>query len=56
MISVLSTSMGKVKTVSLLGYKGAIEFVQDETGLKVNFPAEKFGEYGWALKIEGLDL
>ncbi|MEO6548986.1 MAG: alpha-L-fucosidase [Ferruginibacter sp.] len=56
LISSLPVSEGKVKNVCLLGYKGALTFTQDEQGLKVNFPVEKFGEYGWVLKLEGLEL
>lgn len=55
-IAALPTAAGKVKKVSLLGYNGEINFSQDEKGLQVNFPAEKFGEHAWTLKIEGVDL
>jgi hypothetical protein len=56
LIAALPSAAGKVKKLSLLGYKGAITFSQDEKGLQVNFPAEKFGEHAWTLKIEGITL
>jgi len=52
-IKVLPTSAGKVKKVSLLGYKGDITFSQDETGLKITFPKEKPCDYAYTFKIEG---
>lgn len=55
-IAALPVSAGKVKSVKLLGAKEAIPFTQDEGGLKLNFPAEKFGENGWVLKIEWVGL
>lgn len=45
---------GKIESVTLLGHKGALEFAQDETGLKVRLPAEKPCDYAFALKITGL--
>ncbi|HEX8314875.1 MAG TPA: alpha-L-fucosidase C-terminal domain-containing protein, partial [Flavisolibacter sp.] len=55
-IKALSSGVGKIKSVTLLGSKEPLPFTQDETGLKLSFPAEKFGENGWVLKIEGLNL
>ena len=52
-IKVLPTSTGKVKKVSLLGYKGDITFSQDETGLKIKYPKEKPCDYAYTFKIEG---
>ena len=52
-IKVLPTSAGKVKKVSLLGYKGGITFSQDETGLKITFPKVKPCDYAYTFKIEG---
>lgn len=56
LIQALPVSAGKVTGVRLLGYKGALGFTQDESGLKVTFPAEKFGDYAWTLKIDGVNL
>ena len=47
---------GKITKVELLGHKGELEFTQDASGLKVNFPAEKPCDYCYALKITGLKL
>ena len=47
---------GKVESVTLLGHGGALEFTQDEAGLKVKLPARKPGEYAFALKVTGLKL
>ncbi len=55
-IAALSTNIGKVKKVTLLGSKEAVLFTQDEQGLKLTFPQEKVGDHAWTLKIEGLDL
>lgn len=55
-ISALPVSAGKVSKVSLLGYSGQIGFSQDEKGLQVIFPAEKFGDNAWVFEIEGIDL
>ena len=44
---------GKVKTVTLLGHKGRLEFTQDATGLKIRMPAAKPCDYAWAFKITG---
>jgi alpha-L-fucosidase len=42
---------GKVKSVTLLGHKGKLDFSQDEAGLKINLPAEKPCDYAWVFKI-----
>jgi alpha-L-fucosidase len=47
---------GKVEKVELLGNNGPLEFSQDKDGLKVKLPAQKPGDYAYALKITGLDL
>lgn len=52
----LPVSTGKIKSVELLGNRNKISFKQDESGLKVNLPAEKPGEYAYVLKIEGLKI
>ena len=55
-IPALADSIGKIKNLSLLGYKGVIRFTQDASGLKINLPAEKPGDHAYAFKIEGLSL
>lgn len=47
---------GKIEKVNLLGHKGALEFTQDETGLKVRLPTEKPCEHAFALEVSGLKL
>lgn len=56
LISSLPVSAGKVTSVSLLGYTGAITFTQDDKGLHISLPAEKPGEFAWTLKIEGVKI
>ncbi len=53
-IKALPISAGKVKSISLVGYKGSISFTQNEEGLSISFPTEQVGDYAWTLKIEGL--
>jgi alpha-L-fucosidase len=45
---------GKIEKIELLGHNGALEFTQDDAGLKVKFPAEKPCDYAYSLKISGL--
>ena len=47
---------GDIKSVTLLGHQGELEFSHDEQGLKVKMPAEKPCDYAFALKIAGLKL
>lgn len=47
---------GKIKKVELLGHPGILHFSQDNTGLHVQFPAEKPCDYAYVLKITGLNL
>jgi alpha-L-fucosidase len=44
----------KIKAVALLGYKGKLEWSQDETGLTVKMPARAPCENAVVLKIDGL--
>jgi alpha-L-fucosidase len=44
-------SAGKVANVELLGFKGKLQWSQDEAGLKVAMPAEKPCEHAIVLKI-----
>jgi alpha-L-fucosidase len=46
----------KVRSVSLLGHQGQLEFTQDATGLKIKMPAKKPCDYAYVLKITGLKL
>jgi alpha-L-fucosidase len=46
----------KIKTVTMLGNKGKLEFTQDDTGLKVKLPAVAPGKYAYVLKITGLKM
>jgi alpha-L-fucosidase len=42
---------GKILKVELLGYKGDLNWKQDETALKVQMPAEKISDIGITLKV-----
>ena len=42
---------GKVRHVELLGFKGAVQWAQEPTGLRVQMPAEKLSAYAVAMKI-----
>ena len=53
-ISSLPLSAGKVSGISLLGYKGKINFSQNNSGLKITFPTEKPCDYAFVFKIEGI--
>ncbi len=46
-------SAGKVINVELLGRQGSLEWKQDQTGLRVQMPAEKPCDYAVALRING---
>jgi alpha-L-fucosidase len=41
----------RIDNVEMLGYKGKLQWTQDETGLKVQMPAEKPCNHAVALKI-----
>ena len=49
-------SLGKVKTVELLGSSSKVTFTQDETGLHLHLPVGIGGDYPFVLKIKGLKL
>ena len=40
----------------LLGHQGMLEFSQDESGLKINLPADKPCDYAYSFKITGLKM
>ena len=44
---------GAIRSVQLLGHKGKLQWAQDDTGLKVQMPAEKPCDHAVALKISG---
>jgi alpha-L-fucosidase len=43
---------GKIGKVELLGYKGEVNWKQDDSALKVEMPAEKISDIGITLKVE----
>jgi hypothetical protein len=43
------TQAGTIQKVELLGRPGALEFTQDEIGLKVKMPADMPSEYAVSL-------
>ena len=43
---------GRIRHVTLLGYGGQVKWKQDESGLRVEMPAEKLSEIGITLKVE----
>lgn len=47
-------SGAKIKSVSLLGYDGNVNWTQDEQGLSVNLPDKAPSQYAVTLKIQGL--
>jgi alpha-L-fucosidase len=47
---------GKIATVTMLGSEGNLEFMQDDTGLKVKLPAIAPCKYACVLKIAGLKM
>ena len=56
LIRALSPGAGKVRSVNLLGHRGALTWTQTDRGLEVNLPAQKPCEYAFALKVIGADL
>ena len=42
---------GKIVNVELLGYKGALDWKQDDAALRVTMPAEKISDIGITLKV-----
>jgi len=46
----------RIKSVSLLGHRGKLQWTQTADGLIVNLPPQKVSEYTAALKITGADL
>ena len=43
---------GRIGSVKLVGHKGQVKWKQDESGLKVEMPAEKASGLGFSLKID----
>ncbi len=52
----LAAPAGKIRKVSLLGYKQKVDWQQTAEGLVVTLPAQKVSEYTCAIKITGSDL
>jgi len=46
---------GKIENVELLGHPGKLAWTHDDKGLTVQLPAQKPCDFGYALKIAGLD-
>jgi hypothetical protein len=42
---------GRIQKVELLGYKGNLKWKQDDAGLRVEMPAEKFSDVAITLKV-----
>jgi alpha-L-fucosidase len=55
-LSTTTSGIGKVSGVELLGHPGALEFSQNEGGLKITLPAGKPCDYAYSFKITGLNL
>ncbi len=49
----LASTAGEIKTVSLLGHDGALDWTQTADGLVVRLPAQKPCKYVFALKVSG---
>ena len=54
--SLPKSTSGTVRDVRLLGYRGKLQWTQDEAGLSVTLPDTRPCEYAYALKIMGKDL
>lgn len=55
-LATTNAAAGTVKSVTLLGHQGKLEFTQDKTGLRIKLPARKPCDYAYTLKITGLKL
>jgi alpha-L-fucosidase len=49
-LTIAAAAKRKVRAVSMLGLKGALEFSQDDAGLKIELP-EKTGDHAFAFKL-----
>jgi alpha-L-fucosidase len=43
---------GKIGSVQLVGHKGSVQWKQDDSGLRVEMPAERGSEVGFTLKVD----
>jgi hypothetical protein len=43
---------GKIGRVELLGYKGTLNWKQEDAALTVDMPAEKISDVGFTLKVD----
>ncbi len=50
----LPAAAGRVRSVSLLGHAGGLDWKQDETGLVITMPDRPPGDHAFAFRIEGL--
>ena len=55
-LSSTNSGIGKISGVTLLGHHGALDFLQDESGLKIRLPAEKPCDYAYSFEITGTKL
>jgi hypothetical protein len=55
-LATTNSGIGKISGVELLGHQGALEFSQDDGGLKIKLPAGKPCDFAYAFKITGLKL
>ena len=55
-LATTNSAAGKISGVRTAGHPGALEFSQDETGLKIKLPAGKPCDYAYSFKITGLKL
>jgi alpha-L-fucosidase len=46
--------VGKIRNVTLLGFKGDLKWVQDENGLKVQMPSKQPCNHAFTLRITGV--
>jgi alpha-L-fucosidase len=55
-LATTNSPAGKIKSVTMLGAKGKLEFTQDDTGLKVKLPATAPCKSAYVIKITGLKM
>lgn len=56
LIKSLPNSVGKIKSVELLGSKSKFNFLQKEDGLRIDFPYVQLKGLPFVLKVKGLNL
>jgi alpha-L-fucosidase len=55
-LATTNSPAGKIKSVTMLGSNGKLQFTQDDTGLTVKLPAAAPCKYAYVLKITGLKM